>query len=408
MLRNSRELPITAHLRPAVRRGMPASRFGPWAIALDTNIVTRLSTFWRKRMAMLNATRITVRDTSRRAILTVAITAGATLAMPTLYFSPPVAGAAAPDATRDEEGSARTLGRPVRVELAGGGVLELVAVGEHPSKDKPWWGPDGGLAEPPYQSFLSENQSEGIVREFVVRWAKRPEQGVTAHWSVEGDTSGCAGGLGYDADGKAIEGLESHAVSFRGEPKTCSVAIAVAAGPWKTLAETDGRNTRAEASPAGSFAFTKVIESKNALVLTVSHNILDDDVRLIALDHRGQTIAVGACEGGGAANFRQTTGTFANLALADVATFAVQSRPYQHYEIRDVSLLPGETTTPRVVKLDSPQTIAEKKAALLRQLDDLLNKRAKRAADDDARAEAQYRQRIQLLDKVDVPDSALP
>jgi hypothetical protein len=368
-----------------LRRAAPwlpaASFFGPWATALETGSSARLSTFWRRRMALLNEARKAALGTTRYGMAVLAIAACATLAMPTLYLSHAPAAVAAPDTARDEEGSARQLGRPVRVALPGGGLLEFVALGEHPSQGRPWWGPDGGLAEPPYQGFESEAHTDlGIAREFAVRWVKRPDEGVTAHWGVSGDTTGCAGGLAYDADGKPIENVEASAVTFRGEPRTCSVAIAVAAGPWKSLAETNGRNVAAEKSARGAFAFSRAIETKDGLVLTVSHSVLRDDVRLIAIDNQGKAIAVAVCEGGGCTNFAQTTGLFSDLALADIASFEVQFRPYEQYEIRDLSLWPGETTTPKLVKLDS-----------------------QRQAEIDE-AEALFRQRMELLDKVDGDD----
>ena len=60
-------------------------------------------------------------------------------------------------------------GRPVPlVELPGGGILELVAIGEHPSKDTQWWAPDGSLTAPPYQNFEGECISENLKREMAV------------------------------------------------------------------------------------------------------------------------------------------------------------------------------------------------------------------------------------------------
>ena len=223
-------------------------------------------------------------------------------------------------------------------------------------KKRPGGAPYGGPAEAPYQQFLSENGSDtGIIREFAVRWVKRPTCR-WVFWSITGDSSGCAGGRGYDEDGAEIDGIEAIAVSLRGEPKTCGLRVGIAAGPWKTLAGSDFDGSSAEVGPDGAFAFAKVRETKDGLVRTVTHNIRGDDgPRLVVVDKDGKTIAPDETEGGGAANFVMTTGTFPGLALGDVARFEVQFRPYSYYEVGRVhSLWPDETTTPTVEKVDSP------------------------------------------------------
>ena len=43
-----------------------------------------------------------------------------------------------------------------------------------------------------------------------------------------------------DGDGKRIEDLEARDFAIRQNPKTCGLAVRVAAGPWQTLCEVEG------------------------------------------------------------------------------------------------------------------------------------------------------------------------
>ena len=386
----------------------PTFGFGPWATTLDAGTSAGLSTFWKKRMAMLAPTRKTLPGVSPRAILPLLLAAAATLAAPTFYLSPAPAAppessnnaeaatnSTAPDVPKKETEAADNAiagrpapqaGQPVRVELPGGGILELVAIGEHPSKDRPWWAPDGTSTAAPYDDFGGRSHAENeIGREFAIRWIKEPNNGVTAWWTINGNGSGSAGGTARGPGGKPIGGLQASAVLFRKETMTCSISINVATAPWTTQAETDGlayaSGSTYRGSKKTSFMFTPAFASEGKLILTVGHTIFDQDIRIVALDQGGKIVGVDHSGGGGVHEFRQTTAKLENLALTDVNKFELQSRPYERFEIRDISLWPDEKTEPKVVNVDDEQ----------------------REQDKTQRKDAQYRQRFELLDKGDYP-----
>ena len=284
-------------------------------------------------MTMLPVARKATPSLSGRASLSLAMAVVAALAIPTVYVSRVPAAApdsseksAPPDAVQPEADSA---GAPVRVELPGGGVMELVAVGEHPSTDGQFWTPDGLLTQAPYATFRSRVNSEHeIVREFAMRWIDRPPPGGTVQWNVTGGGSGADGPKPLDADGKVVRDLEVSAKAFPQGTKTCNVAIDVATGPWKTLAATVGANPGSSGDGKHGFAFSPTFAAGDKIILTVSHNVLEQDTRVAAVDRDGKTIAVGASQGGGAGRFVQITATFNAKALKDVPhQFELQARP---------------------------------------------------------------------------------
>jgi hypothetical protein len=332
-------------------------------------------------MSMLPATKHAMPGTSRRAIWGVALAAAATLAAPTVYLSQ--APAAAPDVPPAREltadtpapGAEKAGGQPVRVELPGGGILELVAICEHPSQGKQWWAPDGSLTAPPYQKFENECHSEELTREMAVRWVKHPDEGVAVHWGPKGDISANGKGLPLDAEGRRIKDLEATDFAIRHDPRMCGLWIEVAAGPWENLCAMEGDdNGMGYADAKHAFAFTRAFEAADKIVLTVSHDVLGEDVRIVAVGRDGKTIHNGTCQGSGMKKFRMTTATFTDLKLADVLEFRVQSRPFERYEIRDISLWPGEPTTPKVVKITPEREQMDRTDAILRQQMNLLDK----------------------------------
>jgi hypothetical protein len=324
-------------------------------------------------MALLPATRRAVARRSRRATLVLVLMFVGTLAAPTLYLSrapaaaPDVrsivadpAPAAAPQARATDDAAATpartaeqsTEGQPVRVEVLGGGVLELVAVGEHPSTDAQWWAPDGSPAGAPYQGFRSRVGPEigNFVREVAVRWVERPPRGTDAYWDIKGSGS-AASGQALDDNGKVVKHLDVTARAFPADTKTCTIEIAVARGAWETLAETDGESIMSLGTLKYGFAFSPTAERDGKLVLVVSHNITGKDVRVIAVDGEGKTLAVGSSSSAGAGGFTQISAQFNKNDVRGVHKFRVQARDYERYEIRDVSLWPGEKTLPLVVNV---------------------------------------------------------
>lgn len=379
--------------------------FGPWATTFGPASPAALSTFWTRRMRMLAATSRTTLTPTPRMTLAATIAAALVFAAPTVWFVPvPESKAAANPAAQEDAAQTQQPGQekkeanqgpPFRVEIPDGGVLEVVAVGEHPSHGRAWWAPDGTLTAAPYEHFHSAvHDDASLVREIAVRWVESPPEGVTVNWSVDGGGSS-ASGKPLTADNKPIARLDAVARAFAKDAKTCSITISVSGGAWETVAETSGQDLSSEGGPQYTFAFTPTSHRNGRLLLTVAHNVEDREVRIIAVKRDGKTLVVGQTNSAGGRGFLQSTAEFADLAADEVQKFCVQARARSHWQVREISLWPGETTTPDIVKVD--ERIARARAAreAIRQHRDLLDK-----VDN---PDEILRQRLELIDKIDRP-----
>ncbi|MBI2823648.1 MAG: hypothetical protein HYX69_03030 [Planctomycetia bacterium] len=301
----------------------------------------------------------TVNSMERWSLRSAMIAAGVAilaLATPLVHLTPEAVAApdAAPDAAKDDKAAQDAAGQPIRVELPGGAVAEVLGVSEHPSKDQPWWAPDGSLTAPPYRDFphrVHPGTGEK-TREVAIRWIKRPPE-VTVRREIVSAGSNWSGEP-LDATGQRLTDIETAAHAFRAGEKTCTVRFTVAPGPWKTVSETDGLHSFSVGYEKYTFAYAPAYEQDGELRITLSSNVVDEDLRVVAIDGEGHATPAAGWSQGGGRGFLQTTAHFPKLKVADVKEFQVQVRPREIVEVRDVSLVLGEKTTPKVVLVDGP------------------------------------------------------
>ena len=132
-----------------------------------------------------------------------------------------------------------------------------------------------------------------------VRVARIPD-GADHRWSI---TKAMGAEFGpAKRDGEVIPGLsETTAVLAANEPD-CTVIFQVAAGPWKTI-QTWGKNPGAVGSRTGpSIIFSRAIATKVGTTISVTHNINDQQVRLVAIDVDDNELAAEVRSGSGVNN----------------------------------------------------------------------------------------------------------
>lgn len=336
--------------------------FGPWTTAIDSGSRAQLSAFWKKRLARLPGLRDVSPRISKTGWLLLLAAVVVAMSWPTLYLSQSMAATAAsgqPSEPADEPAQAADEpkpqatppGGPILVSLPGGVTGELIGLCDHTAKNKSWWAPDGTPIAAPYQRFRSRaTPSPGqIAREIAVVFHIPESADITAYWRT--DCSAYAGGRPEDAEGKPLPEIDAAAVCISSGQPTARITFNVAAGEWKTMAKTDGRNYRARGTREHGYAFTKALQNNGSLVITISHDVLRRDLRIVAVDQAGKIITTGDGGGGGMRHFMQTTAVFHGLKREDVQEFRLQARPWHRIEVRDVVLHQGQHTKPTVVDL---------------------------------------------------------
>jgi RNA polymerase sigma factor (sigma-70 family) len=243
--------------------------------------------------------------------------------------SQPPKAAARPSAKPDEKVAADP--RWVR-SLPNGATIEVVGISPHPSGPLTWWRPDGSpLPQPPCDrsnTRISSDQNV-VFRSVVVRVTNLPE-GAEHQWWIN-EANGGSHGQPRRA-GKPVPGLSEAVTQFpRGMP-TCTLLFKVAAGPWQTV-QTWGTSPGALGSRDGtSYIFGAAIATTTGTALSVTHNIQDTSVRLVAVDGDGKEHPGKVRSGSGVKDFRQLVVEF-DLPPGAVQEFRVQTRSFEEVEI---------------------------------------------------------------------------
>lgn len=228
---------------------------------------------------------------------------------------------------------------PCVAQLPSGVSVELYGVGENPSKDRPWWRPDGSpLAERPYESLPGKVESRPgyVSREFAVLFRDLPEEPASMGLDFDPHYVAASGGhpkcLIEDVDE-----LRAMAVSLPADQSTVTVRVRVADGPWTTVQE--GTAQQASSTRDGlAVAFSAANDANGITTISVMHNVNDLDVRVVAVGNDGREHRPSSAGGLGAGGSSQITATFSNLSPKDIRAFRLQTRPYRSIEFRNVSL----------------------------------------------------------------------
>ncbi len=325
---------------------------GPWTTAIDSGAT--LSAFWRHRMTRLPELTRTSSRLSRRSAVLLALATVTTLGWPTAQLTLEVA-AADPPPKSDEQPAAgdptKQPGQVFSVELNDGVRAEILGLCEHPSKGKTWWAADGRPIAAPYQDFRSSVNSPGsTLREIAMRIHIPPGADIEAHWGPVGN-SAYAGGMPKDAQGKPLLAIDAAAVALPSSLDTAVIKLAVAAGPWTTLAETDGKHYSAESNRQHGYVYTRALEADGKVTISIAHDVRDRDLRVVAIGAEGQIINSVGGHSGGVNKVMQSTGIFPNVSLKDIRGFQLQARPFHGYEIQNVSLHRDKHTVPAMIDL---------------------------------------------------------
>jgi uncharacterized protein (TIGR03067 family) len=193
------------------------------------------------------------------------------------------------------------------------------------------------------------------MREFAVLVRNMPSEPVGTKLEFDPTYDAAAGGNPKLLDPYKGE-LHTMAVNLPDQPTT-TVRFAVADGPWETVIENQG--STAMGTTKGGFIFSRPVETQlpnsdaRVILISVTHEIIGDETRLVAVDTDDREHAAISSTGAGAHNFKQITAQFSNLELKDIKVFRLQKRPYKSIEFRNVSLQPGQKTDVQIVWPDA-------------------------------------------------------
>jgi hypothetical protein len=221
----------------------------------------------------------------------------------------------------------------------------VLGVSIHNNVDVPlpslWWGPDGSaLTDPPCDPSRTRifTDEDAVVRVIAVHIGDLPPD-ADCGWSVRPSSSGSQGPARLG--GREVPGRFEAVSTFPRTLDSCTVVFSVASAPWQTIKNSDGQNSFGYSSRNGpSILFGRAFATTRGTVITVTHDIKDVAVRLVAVGIDGKEYPAVETNGGGVNNMRQLTAEF-DRPREKIREFKLQVRPYERVEIPEIALKPA-------------------------------------------------------------------
>ncbi len=274
------------------------------------------------------------------------------------------------DPSKAQKAPAPATKPPFEARLPSGVTAELYGVAENPSKDRPWWRPDGSpLDKRPYETLEGMWPAEfgKNRREFAIILKNLSAGPTSLQLYHDGDSRPnsmpaidmkptCLLNVEGEPDPKyprvfrAVK-RELHVLvgSWPAKTKAATILVGVGSGLWRTVGDSAQPALGETSAPA--VLFSKPEEKDGNLRVTVTHGICGDPPRVVAVDAQGREHLAKEWKGGVAGQNFAVTATFTKLSAKQVTAFRLQTQIFERVEFRNVSLHPGEKTQVQVVQL---------------------------------------------------------
>jgi RNA polymerase sigma factor (sigma-70 family) len=221
--------------------------------------------------------------------------------------------------------------------LPSGAIVEVVGVSSVPTGPDTWWRPDGSPLHPAPCDPSRDSRVSGGNRvrvRVVVRLARIPD-GANCKWSITE-----AGGWGEapaKRDGKLVPGLREMITSLPADAGTCTAHFKVEAGSWRTILTWE-KGSGGEDLPDGTtILHGEPIATRVGTMQSVTHNIRDKSVRLVAVAEDGEELSCGAWSFLVAKDF-QHMDFICDRPPERIKEYRLQTRPYEEVEIPHIAL----------------------------------------------------------------------
>jgi RNA polymerase sigma factor (sigma-70 family) len=248
-------------------------------------------------------------------------------------------------ATRPPQTAARRLEEPNENEtrdrrwtrsLPSGATIDVIGVSSLPDGPDTWWRPDGTPFQPaPLAPTKQRIEDNNVIQRLIIVRVSGIPQGAD-HQSSITDAIVVSRGP-FKSNFKLETDLYEITVSHPADARTCTVRFKVATGPWNTI-HTAGKYAGGGGTQLGwSYICGDAIATANGTSLSVTHNIQNQSVRLVAVDDEG-TESAGSVESTiDVTDFRQIKFDF-DQPPAQLKEFRLEVRPYEEVEIPGIAL----------------------------------------------------------------------
>jgi serine/threonine protein kinase/predicted esterase len=225
------------------------------------------------------------------------------------------------------------------------GSLELVGLSYYPAINQLWWRRDGSPCAESFiitQPHLGTMPDKAQVRAIVLRAQGLPPGSSWPSWKIQ-SAYGSADAHVCRSDGQEDPMLRVVLAGFWPSAEQLDLKIGVASAPWQQVAEsgpTEAAHATHLAIPDAEVSFLKGAEEDQESSITIVHNLLDREIRVLAVKQDGKEIIADRTGTRWSEKFCTTTARFAGLRLAEINRFRLEARPYEWVEFPDVPLSP--------------------------------------------------------------------
>lgn len=232
-----------------------------------------------------------------------------------------------------------------KATLPDGAVVKFHGIGVFPDNATSWWRGDGTPVPGP--SLRSEGASLTVnptqfAREFAIDILGPSDASLSGKILV--GVSGVTGpGSTTTPDGKKLITFRP-VWAFSKETNRTTIVLNYSSGPWNIVHPTPPAGKSGSSSGAhGSLVWGEGYEKADGSVgiSVASSSLASKECRVVAIDTAGEEHLCTNSSLHTAGQMALLTVNFPKLKLSTVKEFQFQSREYNHFEIRNISLQPG-------------------------------------------------------------------
>jgi beta-lactamase regulating signal transducer with metallopeptidase domain len=240
----------------------------------------------------------------------------------------------------------QTPGGKLAVRLSNGATVELVGVCHWPTQEPVCWKADGSRLDSGLHPARWSSNPSADDYGFMAQ-VTGPDTPELSWGSIEGAQGRHSEADVVDRQGKPVPGGRALIVSLPGARAETTVRVAVAAGPWTTLASHNGNGMLAETGPEEGFLWSPAFQDTEGVrVMATTQWHRDRATRIVAVDKEGMEHTASRRSTVASGNVGQMTdATFQGLPRDDIQKFEFQVRPYEAVAFEGVSLVPGQKST---------------------------------------------------------------
>ncbi|MEM8945720.1 MAG: M56 family metallopeptidase [Planctomycetota bacterium] len=218
--------------------------------------------------------------------------------------------------------------------------VRIIAIGTHNEEPQQWWDRQGSILNDLNLDWkIGTARASGPHKRWrrVIMQVPGLSDGARVRWHIDGATA--SAGARVDGKDYGVDGFYSRYFNIDETKKTFAVRVGVASGEWQTVAS--GLPGAATGTKSGhSVIFSQAEPASTGSKLTYTHNVNQQDYRLVAIDQQGEQHPQTGYGGVSAGPIYQSNATFVSLEPAKIERLELQIRDFDWVTFKNLPTSP--------------------------------------------------------------------